>query len=76
MWKAVEVDAWIAGRKSSLEEARSTVTEIIRRVRTEGDAALRDLAKKHCDLQDIAVSDEEREAAYEQVDTNVVESLI
>lgn len=76
MWKAVEVDAWIAGRKSSLEEARSTVTEIIRRVRTEGDAALRDLAKKHCDLQDIAVAEEEREAAYEQVETNIVESLI
>lgn len=76
MWKAVEVDAWIAGRKSSLEDARATVTEIIGRVRTEGDAALRDLAKKHCDLENIAVSDEEREAAYEEVDTKVVESLI
>ncbi|HPD76468.1 MAG TPA: histidinol dehydrogenase [Methanoregulaceae archaeon] len=76
MWKAVEVDGWIAGRKSSLEDARETVTAIIGRVRTEGDAALRDLAKKHCDLQEIAVSEEEREAAYEQVDTNIVESLI
>jgi len=76
MWKAVEVDAWISGRKSSLEDARATVTEIIERVRTEGDAALRDLAKKHCELTSIAVSDEEREAAYEEVDTNIVESLI
>jgi len=76
MWKAVEVDGWIAGRKSSLEDARETVTAIIGRVRTEGDAALRDLAKKHCDLQEIAVSEEEREAAYEQVDSNIVESLI
>jgi len=76
MWKAVEVDGWIAGRKSSLEDARETVTAIIGRVRTEGDAALRDLAKKHCNLQEIAVSEEEREAAYEQVDTNIVESLI
>ncbi|HRY76328.1 MAG TPA: histidinol dehydrogenase [Methanoregulaceae archaeon] len=76
MWKAVEVDAWIAGRKSSLEDARETVTAIIGRIRTEGDAALRDLAKKHCNLQEIAVSEEEREAAYEQVDTNIVESLI
>ncbi len=76
MWKAVEVDAWVAGRKGSLEDARVTVEGIIRRVRTEGDAALRDLAKKHCDLTDIAVSDEEREAAYDEVDTKVVESLI
>jgi len=76
MWKAVEVDAWVAGRKSSLEDARATVTEIIGRVRTEGDAALKDLAKKHCDLKSVAVSDEEREAAYDEVDTNIVESLI
>ena len=76
MWKAVEVDAWVAGRKSSLEDARATVTEIIGRVRTEGDAALKDLAKKHCDLKSVAVSDEEREAAYDEVDTHIVESLI
>ena len=76
MWKAVEIDAWIAGRKSSLEDARATVTEIIGRVRTEGDAALIDLAKKHCELTDIAVSDDEREDAYEQVDAKIIESLI
>lgn len=41
MWKAVEVETWVAGRKSSLEEARVTVTEIIERVRRDGDTALR-----------------------------------
>ena len=76
MLKAVEIDAWIAGRQSSLEDARATVTEIISRVRTEGDAALIDLAKKHCVLTDIAVSDDEREDAYEQVDAQIIESLI
>ena len=76
MWKAVEVDAWIAGRKSSLEDVRVTVTGIIDRVQNEGDAALRALAKKHCELTDIAVSDEEREAAYDSVDTKIVESLV
>ncbi|OPY38665.1 MAG: bifunctional histidinal dehydrogenase/ histidinol dehydrogenase [Methanoregula sp. PtaU1.Bin051] len=76
MWKEVGVDEWVAGRKSSLEDARATVEGIIKRVRTEGDKALRDLAKKHCDLTEIAVSDEEREAAYDEVDTKVVESLI
>jgi len=76
MWKAVEVDAWIAGRKSSLEDVRGTVTGIIDRVQNEGDSALRALAKKHCELTDIAVSDEERESAYDQVDAKIVESLV
>ena len=76
MWKAVEIDAWLGARKTSLEDARSIVTGIIGRVQNEGDAALRDFAKKYCELGDIAVSEDEREAAYEQVDTKVVESLI
>jgi histidinol dehydrogenase len=76
MWKAVGIDAWLAGRKSSLEDVRATVTEIIGRVQNEGDAALRDLAKKHCVLTDIAVSDEEREEAYEKVDVHIIESLV
>ena len=76
MWKAVGIDEWLAGRKSSLEDARATVTEIIGRVQKEGDAALRDMAKKYCELDSIAVSDDEREAAYDDVDTQVVESLI
>ena len=45
MWKAVEVDAWIAGRKSSLEEARVTVAGIIDRVWKEGDTALRQFSR-------------------------------
>ncbi len=76
MWKAVGVDAWIASRKSSLEDVRATVSGIIERVQNEGDEALRALAKKHCDLTEIAVSDEEREAAYDSVDPKIVESLV
>ena len=74
MWKAVEVEAWIAGRKSSLEEARVTVTEIIERVRKDGDTALRQLSR-HVELKEIAVSDEEREAAYDAVDEKIITSL-
>jgi histidinol dehydrogenase len=74
MWKAVEVDAWIAGRKSSLEEARVTVTEIIERVRKDGDTALRQMSR-HVVLEEIAVSDDEREAAYDEVDDGIIESL-
>ncbi|MDD4137083.1 MAG: histidinol dehydrogenase [Methanoregula sp.] len=76
MWKAVGIEAWLGARKTSLEDARGTVTEIIARVRNEGDDALRDLAKKYCTLEQIAVSEEEREAAYDEVDTQVVEALI
>jgi histidinol dehydrogenase len=75
MWKAVGIDAWLAGRKSSLEDARVTVTEIIERVRKNGDTALRELSR-HYDLKEIAVSDEERESAYDDVETKLVESLI
>jgi len=75
MWKAVGIDAWLAGRKSSLEDARVTVTDIIERVRKNGDTALRELSR-HYDLKEIAVSDEERESAYDDVDTQIVESLI
>lgn len=76
MWKEVGIDAWLGARKTSLEDARTTVTEIIGRVRNEGDDALRDLAKKYVELTDIAVSEEEREAAYEQVDAQVIEALV
>jgi histidinol dehydrogenase len=75
MWKAVGIDAWLDGRKSSLEDARVTVTGIIERVRKDGDTALRELSR-HCELTEIAVSDEERESAYDDVDTRIVESLI
>jgi histidinol dehydrogenase len=75
MWKAVGIDAWLAGRKSSLEDARITVTGIIERVRKNGDTALRELSR-HVELTEIAVSDEERESAYDDVDTQLVESLI
>ncbi|MDD1705184.1 MAG: histidinol dehydrogenase [Methanoregula sp.] len=76
MWKEVGIDAWLGARKTSLEDARMTVTEIIDRVRKEGDDALRELAKKYVELTDIAVSEEEREAAYDEVDVEVIEALV
>ena len=75
MWKQVGIDAWLSGRKSSLEDARGTVTGIIEKVRKDGDAALRELSR-HFELHDIAVSDDEREDAYEKVDPQVTEALV
>jgi histidinol dehydrogenase len=75
MWKALDVEAWVAGRQQNLDEARATVEGIIEKVRSGGDAALRELSR-HVKLTEIAVTDAEREAAYEKVDTRVVEALI
>ena len=78
MWKALDIETWIAGRRSDLDRVKGSVSEIIGRVRAEGDDALIDLTKKFdgIDLAEIAVSDEEREAAYDQVDAELVESLV
>ena len=77
MWQALEIETWIAGRRSEIDRVRGPVSEIIARVRSEGDAALIDLTKRFdgIDLDEIAVSDEEREAAYDQVDAQLIESL-
>lgn len=78
MWQALDIKAWIAGRRSDLDRVRDPVSEIIENVRTEGDDALVALTRKFddIDLVDIAISDEEREAAYDQVDAEVVESIV
>jgi histidinol dehydrogenase len=75
MWKALEIETWLAGRQSSLEEVRDSVLKIIEKVRTGGDNALRTLSR-HYKLEEIAISDAERETAYEQVDAKIIESLI
>jgi histidinol dehydrogenase len=75
MWQELEVGAWVASRKQGMEDVRGQVQEIIGRVRAEGDAALRALSR-HVKLEEIAVPDEEREAAYTEVDPEVTEALV
>ncbi|HMK16452.1 MAG TPA: histidinol dehydrogenase, partial [Methanomicrobiales archaeon] len=75
MWQELEVGAWVASRKQSMEDVRGQVQEIIGRVRAEGDEALRALSR-HVQLTEIAVSDEEREAAYTEVDPEITEALV
>jgi len=62
MWQALDIETWIAGRRSDLDRVRAPVSEIIERVRSEGDGALIDLTKRFdgIDLADIAVPDDER----------------
>ncbi|BBL68995.1 histidinol dehydrogenase [Methanoculleus chikugoensis] len=78
MWQALDIETWIAGRRSDLDRVKGPVSDIIGRVREQGDAALLDLTKKFdgIDLAEIAVSEEEREAAYDEVDAQLVASLV
>ncbi|NMA10225.1 MAG: histidinol dehydrogenase [Methanomicrobiales archaeon] len=78
MWQALDIGTWIAGRRSDLDRVKGPVSEIIGRVRSEGDAALIDLTKKFdgIDLAEFAVTEEEREAAYDEVDPQLVASLV
>ncbi|MGB4195835.1 MAG: histidinol dehydrogenase [Methanoculleus sp.] len=78
MWQALDIEAWIAGRRSDLDRVKEPVSQIIARVRAEGDAALLDLTKKFdgIDLEEIAVPKEELGAAYDRVDARLVESLV
>lgn len=77
MFNALDVDRWVRERRSSLEEARETVAGIIRTVREGGDDALLEMARKHePEARSIRVTDEEREAAYGEVEDRLIESLI
>ena len=77
MWKEVSEDFWKENRESKVGQVEDTVREIVENVRQNGDAAIRELAKKfdHVDLDSIAVSRDEIEAAYEQVSPELVEEL-
>ncbi|MDD1712734.1 MAG: histidinol dehydrogenase, partial [Methanoregulaceae archaeon] len=78
MWKAVTVEEWAGQRKAGLSSVKGAVEQIIERVREEGDDALFELTEQldHIRLEQLTVSDEERDAAYEKVDTRLVGALI
>lgn len=78
MWRAIEIEGWVAGRRSSLAGARDAAAAIIERVRSQGDQALRDLAREldYVELEALTVTEEEREAAFESVDSRLTEALV
>jgi len=77
MFNALDVDAWVTARRSSLDEAKESVAGIIQAVRDGGDAALLKMAQKNdTEITSIRVTEEEREAAYEDVEDRLVEALI
>ena len=77
MFKALDVDSWVIKRRSSLDEAKESVSGIIRTVREGGDSALLAMARKYePDIESVRVFPEEVDAAYETVEDRLVESLI
>ena len=78
MWRAIEIEGWVAGRRSSLAGARDAAAAIIERVRSGGDQALRDLAREfdRVEIESLAITEEERLVAFESVDARLVEALV
>ncbi|WP_440949996.1 histidinol dehydrogenase [Methanosphaerula subterraneus] len=78
MWKAVEISDWTGARRASLAQVQDTVQGIIGQVRESGDRALIDLAARfdQVKLDDIRVSEEQQQEAYDLVDEQVIESLV
>lgn len=78
MWKAVEISDWTGARRATLAQVQDTVQGIISQVRESGDRALIDLAARfdQVKLDDIRVSEEEQQEAYDLVDEKVIESLV
>ncbi|HUU74607.1 MAG TPA: histidinol dehydrogenase [Methanoregulaceae archaeon] len=77
MLKVLDVDRWVVERRSSLDEAKKSVGGIIQLVQDEGDEALLRMARKYePDIHSVRVTTEEREAAFEEVDDRLLESLI
>ncbi len=78
MWKPLDVETWVAGRRGDLEKVRGPVSEIVEGIRTHGDAALREYTKKFdgIEIDDFRVGEEEIEAAYDATDPTLTECLV
>lgn len=77
MWKRVDENFWKENRQSKTDEVADAVQDIIDLVRFEGDKALKDLTLKFDKvvLEEIEVSRDEIEDAYESVDPVLLDEL-
>lgn len=77
MWKALDIEEWQERRRSDLAGVREAVAAIVEGVRKDGDEALYRFTKEfdRIELEDLAVAPEEFEAAYEEVEDPLIESL-
>ncbi|MCL2145700.1 MAG: histidinol dehydrogenase [Methanomassiliicoccaceae archaeon] len=77
MWKQVKESFWKENRESKVDEVMDAVQDIIDLVRFEGDKALADLTMKFDKvmIEDIEVSRDEIEEAYENVDPILLDEI-
>ncbi len=77
MWKALDIEEWQEQRRSDLAGVSAAVSAIVEGVRKDGDEALYRFTKEfdRIDLEDLAVTPEEFEGAYEEVEDALIESL-
>ena len=77
MLRELKVDTWMKQRRSNLDDAKKSAAEIISLVRNEGDRALLQMARKYePDIDSIRISPEEIDAAYDEIDDSLVESIV
>jgi histidinol dehydrogenase len=77
MWRPLDIDRWVEDRRGSLGEAKQSVLDIINAVRDEGDEALWRMTRKYDNPPDsLVVTEEDREAAYEEVEDRLIEAVI
>ncbi|MCL2295802.1 MAG: histidinol dehydrogenase [Methanomassiliicoccaceae archaeon] len=77
MWKQVDESFWKENRESKVDDVADAVQDIIDLVRFEGDKALIDLTLKFDKvmLEDLEVSRDEIEAAYEEIDPVLLDEI-
>jgi len=77
-WQPLSVESWIDMRRGTLSDVKDTVNTIIEDVKTNGDAALFSLTERfdHQKLDSLRISQDEIDAAYDQVAPKLVQALI
>ena len=77
MWKQLDESSWKNDRGSKIADVSDSVSEIIGKVRSGGDKALRELTKKFdkFDLKDIEVGRDEIDDAYDEVDEELIDAI-
>ena len=78
MLKPLQVESWVQSRRSDLDDVREPVEAIIRQVREGKDSALRELTARFdgIEIDEFRVTEEEIEAAYDDVSPEIVARLI
>lgn len=77
MWESLDPEGWRTSKRTDLSNVHESVAQIIERVRIGGDAALKDITLEldGVDLDEIRVTKEELEGAFDLVDPAIVKAL-